>query len=472
MIWGLNVEETRSHGSTNTGLRNQNAPPRLQKSPKSSSCANDGAIDLSQLAVLRPNSSEAVAGQICVANQGANIIHGRRQDALGVGRTRLQDMTATGFLNWNRGLGLNWQDPIELPPPQNVLYRDVDHSTLKASAPPFIPSNPSIPRGLTRIVVESRLPDVMQNINQDQGHNSMPYLPTPPNTSSPLWSPYVATPPEMDMMSPQISLHGLPESKQLLLSQLFSPRIALKDYTQDYHWVAEQLESVAKLKIAPPDGVLKVLPSIDIVNLDEGKRLSPNRDLNKATVNLVSDLAPHRVQQQCNGRNVSASPEGRFRGISQQPRSIPLARLIQRRLSSVAEEDVNALTEESDALPATTRTYTVTVSGNIQSTTPTQFLCSSDQAMKRTPSPDTGKLEPRTSQEPDQVPPAAPKTKKAVVKLPGGDASSKDAPNGGKEKHTTIPTGTVKKKPRNRRNRSSSIEGANSSMTVACKYVL
>ncbi|KAF8628915.1 hypothetical protein AX15_003693 [Amanita polypyramis BW_CC] len=369
MIWGLNVDEAqfRSHGYTGSCQKNNTVPPRMQKSPKL--CAltlpDHGPIDLSQLAVphMEQYVHETIRGtQSPINSYREGNTHGRAS-YIKVGHHKTREVEVMQTQDWYKGLGLNWQDAIELPPPQQKIpHQGNESSILKPSAPPFMPSSSPASHTLPRVVVEPCFSDFLQSSRRpavvDQPSRVVSYLPTPPDSSSPLWSPYASTPSALDMVSPQIALHDISDDKQLLLSQVLSSSIAITDCMQDFScWASEQLQSSANIRHATMENHSSsvIITTSDLVNsisLTEAGGLSASRDLGEASPSPASDPprpAVGRILQQSNGQTCPVSPENRFRGISQQPRSIPLARLIQRRLSSVAEEDIKTLMEDKTA---------------------------------------------------------------------------------------------------------------------------
>jgi len=239
MIWGLNIEDNqpRSHGQVGSHPRNQTIPPRLQTSPKLSGpiLPNHGPIDLSQLTITREHARENKQSSIAVQREGLpydRILHTK------AGHSKVHEL---GIQDWNRGLGLNWQDTVELRPPKHKFsHQDSEQSTLKPSAAPFIPSGSPCSHLLPRIVVEPRFSDFVQNTRWPtvlgQTRNAESYLSTPPDPSSPHWSPYIYTPSSLDTVSPRIT-YELPNDKQISLSS-FGTKNCIQDIN---NWITEKL---------------------------------------------------------------------------------------------------------------------------------------------------------------------------------------------------------------------------------------
>ncbi|KAK2464257.1 hypothetical protein APHAL10511_003714 [Amanita phalloides] len=466
MIWGLNVDDgqSRGHGRAASHV-NQTLPRRLQKSPHLSCLPDHGPIDLSQLAVSRQQCEEDTTqvAQTPIPSQCNGPTHGRLSYAK-VGRLRPNEVAFVQTQVRNRGLGLHWQDAIELSPPRQVIPSQCEHSTLKPSAPPFVPSGSPAPHLVPRVLVEPRFSDLARNVRWpmvlDQTMKGTPYLATPPDSSSPLWSPYIATP---STLSPQVA-YELTGDKQIIISQALSPSFRIKDCARDANewdeWIAEQ--SATSARCAFNENTAS--PAISTVGLISSggaiEDASVIRNLNEASLKIVSKssaLSTNRILQQSNSQ--STSPERRFRGISQQPRSIPLARLIQRRLSSVAEEDVNTFTEEC-------------CSGRVVSEGSNQTEVAPQDSHAPnigSSSPDTIYLEPQTCKQPNHEGMMAVANEttssnhefKATVKLPAqrSNTINEEKENDeSQDQFPTEPTGVaMRKKVRNRkRSRSSS----------------
>ena len=419
MIWGLNVEDnqSRNHGQVGAHQKNQTLPPRSQVGPKLSAptLPDHGPIDLSQLAVPRDQYPHGnIQGkQSPIASQREGPAYGRILYTK-VGHSKLNEP------DWNRGLGLNWQDTIELlPPKQKFSRQENEHSTLKPSAAPFIPSGSPASHFLPRIVVEPRFSDLVQDTRWstilDQTTSVGSYLSTPPDSSSPLWSPYISTPSLIETVSPQIA-YELPSDKQMLLSSF-----GTKNCVQDVNnWIIEKLRPGEKraVKRSFSSPVMSTSPGTGLIGRGGVNEI---KDLTLPFTPESSPSTLNTILLQNNGQGIPTSPERRFRGISQQPRSIPLARLIQRRLSSVAEEDANALVDDATISPE--RTSRVRAVSSSRNSDQTKTGTPAHQTIPATPSPDMKDFNPQTYKQPNHEATINEITipnheLKAIVKLP------------------------------------------------------
>ncbi|KAF8639493.1 hypothetical protein AX17_001398 [Amanita inopinata Kibby_2008] len=425
MIWGLSLDDTHSkaHGNSDPyqKSRNQKVSPRLHKSPPPSNSAllDYGPIDLSQLAI----TCQSDIAQSPLEAQCKNVRYIDSVPCVKSGHIEAQEVVDDRGGNWHKGLGFDWQDAIELPPPNfRIVRQNREHSNLKPSALPFVPSILPAPRTLPRIVLEPRISDYIQNPHSPVVHDetrkiTASYLPTPPNSSSPLWSPYISIQSELESASPSISLYQLPEDRQVLLSRLFTPSAAKDGLGELNCWVTNRHEPAVDA-LQTPVGNVSTSPTHTLPQRNRDRMLNPHANeaktlpssdgnayhTSKKPPRLVLELPAQgagKNQQSSRNQSIFISPEKRFRGISYQPRSIPLARLIQRRLSSVAEEDLNTLLEDKNySQPFYEHVCTS------QDSEPTQQMrqpCHEPTASsaRTTPSPVASILEPQTLTGPD-----------------------------------------------------------------------
>ena len=160
---------------------------------------------------------------------------------------------------------------------------------------------------------------------------SHPGIPTPPDTSSPQWSPrfqhshITGISPEINHPA-NVSQYPVQYSTRdtLVSSQQVQPQVLLRNLE---HCSAspDYLEVMRRLPPCPyPDNVGADRFSSDSHN---GDTQSPPKHRFSQDKSKITPLSP-------------VSPEVRRGLVQHQPRSIPLARLIQRRLSSVVEEEI------------------------------------------------------------------------------------------------------------------------------------
>jgi hypothetical protein len=237
-----------------------------------------------------------------------------------------------------------------------------------------VSSRPAVGSALPQILIEPRSPEIhqvpsrrmtaMELAHQYQQHQLLKMqqqslLPTPPNSSSPLWSsefsPYnhqSVSPVSLRHQVVQEQLRDSETSNQL--RHLVRERLG-RNITHDHEIAslapAPQMNPVTQLTYpsyeldpATSQALTNLLASQDYQHLPS---LSPDAllSVSRTTQTLPGYLGHDLRQYAAPHRDTLLSPsheEFRYtRGHPQQqiPRSIPLARLMQRRLSSVPEED-------------------------------------------------------------------------------------------------------------------------------------
>ena len=181
-------------------------------------------------------------------------------------------------------------------------------------------------------------------------------LPTPPSTSSPCWTPILSHQPEMAISkSMGLTLNPKVSEADSYSPKIYSPIFNLEDDSDHIRAIMQQnaiheADIVYDSKVVPrthsfqndPFTIQAYLSKLDSPQVDD---VSPCL---KATSGKFHDpfmVFPtnhenslHLPQTEAGG-GTQGSTERRRNLSYQQPRSIPLARLIQRRLSSVAEEN-------------------------------------------------------------------------------------------------------------------------------------
>ena len=281
----------------------------------------------------------------------------------------------------DRGLGLNWQSTFAR---QNLKTVSVDGGGkhlaeyLKASAPAFVPGNLATAYSCPRIFVEPRpnelartpLPpqrpsafDIAHKYQQQQQLQNT--LPTPPRSSSTQWSPFFTSCQESSRSPEQVN--SLPPRLSVIQAQqpysTGDPSQQLRRFVYERMGDMDSSESASPVQIDPsasPHFALQYSPDVS-VSLAKFLR-------HRSIVSSPSFMSPphpgpppntplppvpnHNANYYVEHPPLFAappsptSPETRARSLSyQQPRSIPLARLIQRRLSSVPEEDLSSFVE-------------------------------------------------------------------------------------------------------------------------------
>lgn len=372
MIWGLgidgsHVQKNRSSGpslQSNSASRSQK--PHLQLSrdflPRLSQTRDP--IDISRASVLYDqfsgnkitNQQRAPLMQYPFSSDSrmscpqANTLYHAFLDQ----QDYEKDNNLESNPSWQNGLGfhLDWARPG-----QDKQRKPT--ATLKSSAPTFVPLSRT-PVGFINSQNSPSITQIPQRLSafeiahQYQVKQQMQVpLPTPPSSSSPQWSPYlhqnIYTPPDLPpnkdvswvLQQPAYdALDSSPVIRKLKLEQsgnrgstlapidlntLFSRN---KKPTLDY---GERLESEpSRTVLESPLGYLGRPPNTDLPPTPRTDNLNSNSIAQVSTGSIP--LSPTSLVPMENRRHL----------LQQQPRSIPLARLIQRRLSSVAEEEYGA----------------------------------------------------------------------------------------------------------------------------------
>jgi hypothetical protein len=183
-------------------------------------------------------------------------------------------------------------------------------------------------------------------------------LPTPPSTSSPCWTPIFSHQPEMAISKSMVlNLNPKVSKADSYTPKIYSPISNLEDDSSHIRAIMQQntiheADIVYDTKVVPrthsfqsdPFTIQAYLPTLDSPQVDD---VSPCLKVTSGSfhdpfmvypTNHENSLHDGILPQTEAGRGTQGSTERRRNLSYQQPRSIPLARLIQRRLSSVAEE--------------------------------------------------------------------------------------------------------------------------------------
>ena len=182
-------------------------------------------------------------------------------------------------------------------------------------------------------------------------------LPTPSSTSSPCWTPIFPHQPEMAISKSMILNHNPKVSKaDFYTPKIYSPISNLEDDSSHIRAIMQQntihgADIVYDSKVVPrthsfqsdPFAIQAYLPTLDSPQVDVSPCLKMTSDsfhdpFMVFPTNHENSLHDGILPQTETGGSTQGSTERRRNLSYQQPRSIPLARLIQRRLSSVAEE--------------------------------------------------------------------------------------------------------------------------------------
>ncbi|PFH53809.1 hypothetical protein AMATHDRAFT_83726 [Amanita thiersii Skay4041] len=406
MIWGLNLDESQSRAQshqTSVKAIAHSGPSKLS-SISSFEPLEHGPIDLSNLFPSNKDHSiyptQTAPMTQNISSKLMKITH--RNHYVSSSRPAEQEQMEHPKQEWHRGLGFNWQETIELPPPKgHSVHSEQGYCNLKPSAASFVPSTQLPHRSVPRVVVEPRFSDYAQNLWTPEIHRHArnlvptPYVSTPLNSPCP-WSPYVAIQSDSDSASPQTPFYQASDDKQLIVS-CFSPA---SDYVDDMsNWVTNQIGTESPVALT----LVEKQPGFDLSQLEKNPEYNVNRADNFIDTQLPSSRLHlldsyremSRFSNQHQEQKCVITTEKRFRGISQQPRSIPLARLIQRRLSSVTEEDLTSFLEDKIS-PESLRYNRESESNHLVINQATVLDC------KRILSPVDSTLNPQTLKEPEE----------------------------------------------------------------------
>jgi hypothetical protein len=213
---------------------------------------------------------------------------------------------------------------------------------------------------------------------QHRQPDSQSLLPTPPSTSSPCWTPIFSHQPGMAISKSMVLNLNQKVSKadSYHSPKIYSPISNLEDESSHIRAIMQQnaiheTDVVYDSKIVPrtpsfqsdPFTIQAYLPKLDSPQVDDASCLKATSGglHDPSTVfptNHENSLHDKILPQTEAGGGTQGSTERRRNLSYQQPRSIPLARLIQRRLSSVAEEDQSTKILFSFLKEAQTEGYT------------------------------------------------------------------------------------------------------------------
>ncbi|KAF9062121.1 hypothetical protein BDP27DRAFT_1369083 [Rhodocollybia butyracea] len=257
----------------------------------------------------------------------------------------------------SQGLGLVWNEP-ELPNPE--LHNVNSRPHLKASAPEFIPSGrlpqdsqPRIihPARSHYIIPKPQLPAIdLAYRYHSQQEGKTPLLESP---SSATWSPYLPTPPpiHMDRLPDVWSTEDtVDELRRFIYERIGQQNLSPTDLKQ-----ISELARLMNLDRTPsyPSSALST-------PIFSPASPSLNIDLHHPGPPPSTPLPPLPLQRSGTGPSPNSS-------LSRQPRSVPFARLMQRRLPVVLEEPTSPTSEHPPPSPRIERT---TFGGNTEAYRP------------------------------------------------------------------------------------------------------
>ncbi|KAF5322747.1 hypothetical protein D9619_002014 [Psilocybe cf. subviscida] len=392
-IWGLGADDAPAHTRYHRTLPHTASQPTLanhspeikahtfgdQYQASSHQRRRDTVIDLSQPSTFdhiqdahqssRNSANAAAQGSTAkdlpdlVASAMAKLTvlpHVRQQDHRDAPKKTYGAETAAGD---QLGFALQWESLFNSDPQAKAWMngskslgtgQGSSNNRLNTSAPPFVPQNYVSQSLLDRAILQDkprhsrieqtqrpgyRSSDTLATIHTLQDHNAQ----SPPSTASPLWTPIFAQATDMhhahgksfesragqhmpDVYSPELE-RGAYQSNQLggmhMISQL-----------QSYDLQGLSHGGLNKEEYSPQASLGNSHSSQDLNQL-RGRQ--PVIEIHQQQPPMLFDTS----NDNHGGSNATVTTMDRRRSLTQQhPRSIPLARLIQRRLSSVVEEEV------------------------------------------------------------------------------------------------------------------------------------
>lgn len=269
----------------------------------------------------------------------------RKTDMVNISRQIVQPAVGGRYVKENpgaEGLGLNWQTlmkPFDDTIGHSLGSHESHRSALNSAAPAFVPINSKPQMNNTSAFTQ---PPTDYGIRQtptliySTGYPLMHEISTPPSTTSTQWSPVFSSANDtLDSVDPRVY------SPQMDLDSHLNPLLALMqrmtaqerfDFIQDrlntvglpHPHSSYRLEGHKATLTSGPASRKPTAPIASSVNH------GPGSELQNSTVYLR--------------QKSEQPPEARRPPPYQQPRSIPLAKLIQRRLSSVTEEEITNFT--------------------------------------------------------------------------------------------------------------------------------
>jgi hypothetical protein len=323
-----------------------------------------------------------------------------------------------------RGLALDWQETLKHQHDTTAqAARIKSPNSLKPSAPVFVPASqqqyPRIfvePRTAHTINPPPRLTAIEIAHQYRAQHRPQSSLPTPPGSSSPQWTPFM---PHYTDPFPPLDLHNLLPAKQ---SANFAQQQLMQDLQQSHSDPSQELRQFVLDRMRNPD----VNVNHDYMSMSFGDSglmdhyqpitphiMSPASQYRKQTIDVSpphpgpppnSPLPPTPSSRTT--RNFMAAPPSptspdtrvQSRNLTRQPRSVPFARLLQRRLSSVPEEEYM---EPYSPPPSPPKKTTMTrlprpPSFSLADSFQSRSQPNSGQRRQRTPSPSRGGLAAQT----------------------------------------------------------------------------
>lgn len=396
MIWGLDpdtpnqIQHTRAnsqHGVSSKPQTNVAAPipppgpPQSSQAPQSQNLSKatpyhrtDETITLSQNHLFRPKNLEPIDIHKLTGASTWNDMPPIHLSSNAYRTTPGHPLEEPPMYDLD-GLGLDWKTLQRLHLNSTRDYNpqtSLKSQGFNVSAPAFVPAsqtfeNPHVFIEQRPPVYASPQPSALDIARQYQAkQRALAALPTPPNSSSPQWTPAFKqlnrlAQQDLSSFSPQDQLDGLYADRQNELSQELRNFVFDNMRGSDFNAYTSATQSIPRQHT--PE--LESAPVFQRHNNDEHNNYHgdcqssqhpgppPNSPL--PPIPLRYDLKNRlRANEKPLSLPSSTSPDPNVRMqappvlSTRKPRSIPFARMMQRRLSIVPEEDVGVLTFSSN----------------------------------------------------------------------------------------------------------------------------
>ncbi|KAF8210514.1 hypothetical protein K438DRAFT_1809829 [Mycena galopus ATCC 62051] len=421
MIWGLGIEETGNqpaHSRANSAHVSHKStpqssfPPRLQAQVQRNSQyipashPHHNASPRNQLQTLQDRHHPPHVDGIAAVNEARNqiFLHQRALESLSPRHSSIQkrlympqnsdswtDVYAAhddfvdqlGAYEGKRGLGLDWQETLRHQREANEDIRTKTANSLKPSAPVFVPARQQVTQQYPRIFVEPRMPhtinppqrltaiEIAQQYRAQRGPQSS--LPTPPGSLSPQWTPFM---PHYTDPFPPLDIHNLlPVNQQ----PNFPSQPVLRelqecplDPSQELRkFVYDQMRNRDREYTSIDSGIMHQTPPLTPHVLSSPSQYrNPTIDMSpshpgpppNSPLPPIPSAHTNRVRNFLAAPPSPTSPDTRVqsRNLTRQPRSVPFARMLQRRLSSVPEEESGQYMEPHSPPPSPPKTAAAT----------------------------------------------------------------------------------------------------------------
>ncbi|KAJ6499090.1 hypothetical protein C8R45DRAFT_1126242 [Mycena sanguinolenta] len=423
MIWGLGIEETsnqphlraNSVHASHKSTHQSNFPPRLQpqRNSQHNTVSHPHHHNLSPRHHIQTSQDRlhpSSLGGIATVDETRNqlLLHQRALESLGPRHSLTQEhvmipQNSDSWTNFYRthdelvdqlgsydgqcGLGLDWQETLRHQREANEAARTKPATkSLKPSAPVFVPARQQAQQ-CPRIFVEPRIPhtinppqrlpaiEIAQQYRASQ-HRPQSSLPTPPGSSSPQWTPFM---PHYADPFPPLDIHSLPLVKPQLdfIQQSFiqEPQEYPLDPSQELRkFVYDQMRNLdrdySSIDFSDAGRIHQTPPLTPHVPSSPHYRNPPiNMSPSHPGPPPNSPLPPIPSARTTRARNflaaaplspISPDPRMQSRNLARQPRSVPFARMLQRRLSSVPEEESGQYMEPCSPPPSPPKAASMT----------------------------------------------------------------------------------------------------------------